>query len=138
MRAPEPGLAHLIQHRRREPGRRQTRQATARRPSGGHPCTLRRTNRPIADPCGRRVRGIRPTRVWVTDRRRPWFDSEPLALQDVRGKVVLVRWFRGPSCPLCSATAPALNRFDEEYRGRGLLVIGCTTTRTPRRSMSRP
>jgi thiol-disulfide isomerase/thioredoxin len=27
-------------------------------------------------------------------------------------------------CPFCSATAPALNRFDEEYRGRGLVVIG--------------
>ncbi|MGH8532791.1 MAG: TlpA family protein disulfide reductase, partial [Gammaproteobacteria bacterium] len=53
-----------------------------------------------------------------------WFNSEPLALQDLRGKVVLVRWFMAPSCPLCSATAPALNRFDEEYRGRGLVVIG--------------
>ena len=53
-----------------------------------------------------------------------WFNSEPLALQDLRGKVVLVRWFMGPSCPFCSATAPALNRFDEEYRGRGLVVIG--------------
>jgi thiol-disulfide isomerase/thioredoxin len=29
-----------------------------------------------------------------------------------------------PSCPFCSATAPALNRFDEEYRGRGLVLIG--------------
>ena len=53
-----------------------------------------------------------------------WFNSEPLALEDLRGKVVLVRWFMAPSCPFCSATAPALNRFDEEYRGRGLVVIG--------------
>ena len=53
-----------------------------------------------------------------------WFNSDPLAPQDLRGKVVLVRWFMAPSCPFCSATAPALNRFDEEYRGRGLVVIG--------------
>ena len=53
-----------------------------------------------------------------------WFNSEPLGLEDLRGKVVLVRWVMAPSCPLCSATAPALNRFDEEYRGRGLVVIG--------------
>ena len=53
-----------------------------------------------------------------------WFNSEPLTLQDLRGKVVLVRWLMAPSCPFCSATAPALNRFDEEYRSRGLVVIG--------------
>ena len=53
-----------------------------------------------------------------------WFNSEPLALQDLHGKVVLVRWFMAPSCPFCSATARALNRFDEEYRSRGLVVIG--------------
>ena len=53
-----------------------------------------------------------------------WFNSEPLALEDLRSKVVLVRWFMAPSCPLCSATAPALNRFDEQYRSRGLVVVG--------------
>jgi thiol-disulfide isomerase/thioredoxin len=55
---------------------------------------------------------------------RAIFNSEPIALEDLRGKVVLVRWFLAPICPFCSATAPALNRFDEEYRGRGLIVIG--------------
>ena len=60
-----------------------------------------------------------------------WFNSEPLALEDLRGKVVLVRWFMAPICPFCSATAPALNRFDEEYRGRGLLVIGAYHHKDP-------
>ena len=60
-----------------------------------------------------------------------WFNSEPLVLEDLRGKVVLVRWFMAPSCPLCSATAPALNRLDEEYRGRGLVVIGAYHHKDP-------
>lgn len=53
-----------------------------------------------------------------------WFNSRPLALADLRGKVVLVRWFMSPDCPLCSATAPSLNLLDERYRERGLVVLG--------------
>ena len=53
-----------------------------------------------------------------------WFNSPPLGLADLRGKVVLVRWFMSPDCPLCSATAPSLNLLDERYRGRGLVVLG--------------
>ena len=45
-----------------------------------------------------------PAPGWKLDH---WFNSDPLALQDLRGKVVLVRWFMAPSCPFCSATAPA-------------------------------
>jgi peroxiredoxin len=54
----------------------------------------------------------------------PWFNSAPLALADLRGKVVLVRWFMSPNCPLCSASAPALVELDRRYRARGLAVIG--------------
>ena len=53
-----------------------------------------------------------------------WLNSEPVKLQDLRGKVVLVRWWTAPGCPYCKATAPALNEFYREYRGRGLEVIG--------------
>ena len=53
-----------------------------------------------------------------------WFNSKPLALEDLRGRVVLVRWFMSPDCPLCSATAPSLNLLDERYRARGLVVLG--------------
>lgn len=53
-----------------------------------------------------------------------WFNSKPLALEDLRGKVVLVRWFMSPECPFCSATAPSLNLLDDRYRDRGLMVLG--------------
>jgi len=48
----------------------------------------------------------------------------PLWLDDLRGKVVLVRWFMDSSCPECSATAPALREFDQLYRDAGLAVVG--------------
>jgi thiol-disulfide isomerase/thioredoxin len=53
-----------------------------------------------------------------------WFNSPPLTLSDLRGKVVVVRWFMSPSCPLCSATAPSLVLLDKRYRDRGLAVVG--------------
>jgi thiol-disulfide isomerase/thioredoxin len=53
-----------------------------------------------------------------------WFNSPPLALEQLRGKVVLVRWFMGPSCPFCSATAPTLRALHERYAAKGLAVIG--------------
>lgn len=53
-----------------------------------------------------------------------WLNSPPLKLKDLRGKVVLVRWWTAPDCPYCKATAPALNRFYERYHDRGLEVIG--------------
>src|SRR5712671_5445832 len=53
-----------------------------------------------------------------------WLNSPPLKLKDLRGKVVLVRWWTAPECPYCKATAPALNEFYEKYQKRGLEVIG--------------
>jgi len=53
-----------------------------------------------------------------------WFNSPPLALDQLRGKVVFVRWFMGPSCPFCSATAPTLRALHERYADKGLAVIG--------------
>ena len=55
---------------------------------------------------------------------RHWLNSEPIELQDLKGKVVLVRWWTAPDCPYCKATAPALNEFYREYHRRGLEVIG--------------
>lgn len=63
----------------------------------------------------------RPAPGWQLE---SWFNSAPLALEDLRGKVVLVRWFMSPDCPFCSATAPSLNLLDEKYRDRGLVVLG--------------
>lgn len=53
-----------------------------------------------------------------------WINSAPLELKNLRGKVVLIRWWTAPDCPYCKATAPALNEFHEKYSKRGLQVIG--------------
>ncbi len=52
-----------------------------------------------------------------------WLNSEPLRLEDLRGKVVLVRWWTD-TCPYCTRSAPALNEFHEQYADRGLAVVG--------------
>ena len=53
-----------------------------------------------------------------------WIHSRPLSLEDLSGKVVLVRWWTDPYCPYCSASAPALNEWYEAYKDKGLIVIG--------------
>ncbi len=53
-----------------------------------------------------------------------WINSTPLQLKDLRGKVVLIRWWTAPDCPYCRATAPALNEFDDRYGKQGLQVLG--------------
>jgi len=53
-----------------------------------------------------------------------WLNSGPLKLAELKGKVVLVRWWTAPDCPYCRATAPALNGFYRDYHKRGLEVIG--------------
>lgn len=52
-----------------------------------------------------------------------WLNSEPLTLQDLRGQVVLVRWWTD-TCPFCASSAPALRKLHEQYSARGLKVIG--------------
>ena len=53
-----------------------------------------------------------------------WLNSPPLTLAQLRGHVVLVRWWTSPGCRYCTASAPALNEFHREYAARGLKVIG--------------
>jgi peroxiredoxin len=53
-----------------------------------------------------------------------WINSPPLRLADLRGKVVLVRWWTAPDCPFCGASAPTLNDLDRRYRDRGLAIVG--------------
>jgi peroxiredoxin len=64
--------------------------------------------------------GTQATEWELTD----WINSKPLTLEGLRGKVVLVRWWTGPSCRFCSATAPALKEFDSSYASKGLVVLG--------------
>lgn len=53
-----------------------------------------------------------------------WLDAQPRSLAQLKGKVVLIRWWTAPHCPYCRATAPALNEFQRMYRERGLEVLG--------------
>jgi peroxiredoxin len=57
---------------------------------------------------------------WQVER---WMNSAPLTLGDLRGSVVLIRWWTA-GCPFCSATAPALRAFHRTYGERGLKVVG--------------
>jgi peroxiredoxin len=66
----------------------------------------------------------RPSPDWPA---RQWAQGGPLQLADLRGKVVLLRFFMDAGCPYCSATAPALNALYEEFLPRGLVVIGMYT-----------
>lgn len=66
----------------------------------------------------------------------PWFASEwlgspPLDLADLRGKVVLVRWFMSSDCPYCTASAPALNQLHRDFKDRGLVVVGMYHHKNP-------
>ncbi|MEM7145758.1 MAG: redoxin domain-containing protein [Verrucomicrobiota bacterium] len=60
-----------------------------------------------------------------------WVIGEGVDLVDLKGKVVLVRWFTGDHCPYCSATAPALNGLLEAYGERGLEVVGMYHHKSP-------
>lgn len=57
---------------------------------------------------------------WTED---GWLTGGPLTLDDLRGRVVLVRFFTN-TCPFCAASMPALERLHERYRESGLTVVG--------------
>lgn len=64
--------------------------------------------------------GVVPSE-WTTEH---WLNSPPLTLDALRGRVLVVRWFMANECPLCTATAPALNALYADYGPRGLVVVG--------------
>jgi peroxiredoxin len=55
--------------------------------------------------------------------RMTWIQSDPLRLEDLAGKVVLLRWWTD-TCRMCARSAPALAAFHADYADRGLVVIG--------------
>ena len=63
-----------------------------------------------------------------------WINSDPLTLEGLAGKVVLIRWWTG-TCPFCIASAPALNEFHNAYNDKGLQLIGMYHPKPPSKKM---
>ncbi len=61
---------------------------------------------------------------------KEWLNSKPLDIPDLRGKVVLLRWWT-EGCPYCTATAPALAGLERTYESRGLQLIGIFHPKPP-------
>ncbi len=76
---------------------------------------------------GRELLGTRPPEWQFGE----WLQTPPLTLAGLRGKVVLVRWWTGPECPYCSASADSLNSLWKKDRDRGLVVIGMYHHKSP-------
>lgn len=53
----------------------------------------------------------------------PWINTEPLVLEELRGKVVLVDFWTY-SCINCIRTLPYLNGWHEKYSDDGLVIVG--------------
>jgi peroxiredoxin len=53
-----------------------------------------------------------------------WLNSTGVELKDLKGKVVLVRWWTAPECSYCRATAPALNEFYDKYHSQDFELLG--------------
>lgn len=52
-----------------------------------------------------------------------WFNSAPLSMSDLRGRVVLVDfWTYG--CYNCVNTLPYVTKLYESYKDKGLVVVG--------------
>lgn len=75
----------------------------------------------------------RPSPDWSNDR---WVQGGPLRLADLRGKIVLVRFFMDADCPLCRGTAPALDELHRDFGPRGLVVVGMYTPKPRPRPVS--
>lgn len=59
--------------------------------------------------------------------RHTWVQGGPLSLAELRGKVVLVRFFMSADCPYCRGTAPSLNELHRQFEPAGLVVVGMFT-----------
>jgi thiol-disulfide isomerase/thioredoxin len=55
-----------------------------------------------------------------------WFNSKPLSMEGLRGKVVLVEFWTY-TCINCIHVLPHVERWHEEYGPKGLVVVGVHT-----------
>lgn len=58
-----------------------------------------------------------------------WINSDPLTLEKLRGRVVLVE-FWAFNCDNCRNTLPSVKGWDAGYRERGLTIVGVHTPET--------
>lgn len=71
--------------------------------------------------------------AWSFER---WIRSPALTPQDLRGKVVLLRWWT-EGCDFCTATLPGLESLRKRYGKDDLVVIGVYHPKPPRRVSDR-
>ena len=72
------------------------------------------------------ARAVAPNFVGISK----WFNSAPLSIGDLRGKVVLVDfWTYG--CYNCVNTLPHVTKLYETYKDKGLVVVGVHTPEFP-------
>ena len=57
-----------------------------------------------------------------------WFNSEPLSLEGLRGKVVLLDFWAW-DCPECAQALPHITEWHSKYADQGLVIIGVHTPR---------
>lgn len=65
------------------------------------------------------ILGIAPEFTGITN----WLNSEPLTLEELRGKVVIVDFWTY-SCINCVRTLPYITDWYEKYRDQGLVIVG--------------
>ena len=75
--------------------------------------------------------------AWVSDLDRPapqlhvvTFDGKPLALDALRGKVVVVN-FWATWCPYCRHEMPAMEKFYRDYRAKGVEIVALSQDDDP-------
>jgi peroxiredoxin len=66
-----------------------------------------------------------------------WSGSEPLDLEDLRGRVVVVRFWTD-TCPYCARSLPALQTLAEEFRDRPVTFLGLYHSKPPGRERPWP
>ena len=52
-----------------------------------------------------------------------WANSKPLRLEDLRGRVVMVRFWTD-TCPYCAASLPAMQKLAKEFEGEAVTFVG--------------
>ena len=68
------------------------------------------------------VLGTRP----ISRTRGRWFNSPPLTMAGLRGRVVLIDFWTY-TCINCLRTLPYVSSWDERYRADGLTIVGVHT-----------